>query len=79
MLENYKEIPVIGKVAKINDNETFEIEYYKGSLKKAWNPWMVSKGRRRVPWCDTLPKSCIVLFAFTFRKDKKLRECSLLI
>ena len=68
-LENYSDVPVIGKVLE-KKADTIKIHYWKGSWNKKWVPWLV----RGKPWTDELPKGCIYLAAFELDEDSKLKR-----
>ncbi|XP_015766553.1 PREDICTED: uncharacterized protein LOC107345364 [Acropora digitifera] len=68
-LANYDRVPVIGKVLEVN-GDSIKIHYWKGSFKGKWSPQDVP--RRRTPWVDELPKTCIILCSFSLTEDSKL-------
>lgn len=68
-LANYDKVPVIGKVLEVN-GDNIKIHYWKGSFKGKWSPQDVP--RRRTPWVDELPKTCIILCSFSLTEDSKL-------
>ena len=68
-LANYDRVPVIGNVLEVN-GDSIKIHYWKGSFKGKWSPQDVP--RRRTPWVDELPKTCIILCSFSLTEDSKL-------
>ena len=68
-LPNYDKVPVIGKVLEVSE-DMVKIHYWKGSFKGKWSPQDVP--RRRTPWVDELPKTCIILCSFSLTEDSKL-------
>ena len=68
-IKDSKKIPVIGKVKAVGE-DTFSVEYMKGSWRKAWRPWNV----RGKIWSDNLPKACIILVDFALDNDKLKAE-----
>ena len=56
------------------------IQYYKGTYDGVWDPdyyqptetGIKRKREKKVPWEQTLPKSCILLCDFKLTKQKKL-------
>ena len=62
--------PVIGKVIEVGE-ETFELCYWKGSWRKAWEPWKIES----CEWVsDYLPKSSIILIDFKLDDNGKLQS-----
>ena len=68
-LTDYDKVPVIGKVLEVNQ-DTVKINYWRGSFKGKWSPQDVP--RRRTPWVDELPKTCITLCSVSLTEDNKL-------
>ena len=66
-LQEYKRVPVIGKVKSVEGNN-FEIEYWKGSWCKEWTLWIYNGA----VWTNILPKTCILLVDFSLDKNCKL-------
>ena len=62
-IQGYKNLPVIGKVRTVNaEDSAFNVEYWKGSWKKAWKAWKLSLTGEL--WTDRLPNECILLVDF---------------
>ena len=59
-IRDSKKVPVLGKVIAVEETE-FKIEYWKGSWRTEWKPWLLQNGK---PWTNTLPKECILLVDF---------------
>ena len=71
-LENYKRIPIIGKVIGIEDDR-FQIEYWKGTWYSEWKPHLYNaKNSGLIPWTDSLPKECIIFLGFDLDGEAKL-------
>ena len=66
---NYDKVPVIGKVLEVSDSMV-NIHYWKGSFKGKWSPQDVP--RRRTPWIDELPKTCVIFCSFLLSEYSKL-------
>lgn len=66
IIEDSDELPVIGKVLKV-DTEELWVEYWRGGWETKWRPW---RERGKV-WRDQLPKRCVLL-AFQLNQDNKL-------
>lgn len=66
IIEDSDELPVIGKVLKV-DTEELCVEYWRGRWETKWRPW---RERGKV-WRDQLPKRCVLL-AFQLNQDNKL-------
>ena len=66
IIEDSDELPVIGKVLKV-DTEELWVEYWRGGWETKWRPW---RERGKV-WRDQLPKRCVLL-AFQLNHDNKL-------
>ena len=69
-INNFKREPVIGKVISNEDNY-FEVHYWKGTYLGKWFPQHVPC-RRAQPWVERLPKTCIVCGSFQLTEDSKL-------
>ena len=66
IIEDSDELPVIGKVLKV-DTEELCVEYWRGGWETKWRLW---RERGKV-WRDQLPKRCVLL-AFQLNQDNKL-------
>jgi len=66
LLEDWTKTPVIGKVANVDDDETFTIAYWKGSYNSEWTPHLrySKKTKTHDPWTQNLPKQCVALVGF---------------
>lgn len=67
------EVPVIGKVLAVDDekvNEEVKLHYWKGSFKGKFSP--LNFPRRRVPWINDLPKTCVIMSSFSLTADNRL-------
>ena len=74
--ENWDKEPVLGRVENIL-SDTVEIVWLDGDYQTAWKTARhrdpTHKGRM-VDWRDTIPKSSIILFAFTLTAKNHLRK-----
>ena len=70
-IENYKKIPIIGKVLDIKEEQF--IHYWKGSWYSEWKPQLYGPKRKKsVAWTDWLPKNCLLLVDFFLDKNYKI-------
>lgn len=69
-LENYDKTPVIGNVVSVEEDNS-QIHYWKGSYHGKWSPQHLPR-RRREPWLEEQPKSCVVCCGFQLTEEHKL-------
>ena len=70
---------VIGCCSKLNE-DTIDIIWYEGSYSTSWKPWKIRDPRNRrkiIEWTNTIPKSSIILFAFTMTARKHLKKVTI--
>ena len=68
--ENYDKELVIGKVLLIEENH-FQVHYWKGTYLGKWSPQQLPY-RRKEPWLERLPKTCIACSGFQLSENSKL-------
>ena len=68
--ENYNKELVIGKVLLIEENH-FQVHYWKGTYLGKWSPQHLPH-KRKEPWLERLPKTCIVCGGFQLTEKSKL-------
>ena len=68
--------PAIARVVKVSANDVV-VQWLKGSYLSACKPWKLQRGKKVVPWEDTIPKGPIILYDFQLSAKGDLRKTTI--
>lgn len=69
-IKGYKKHPAIGKVIQRIDGDKLKVQYWKGSMRKKWEPHMVYDKKKRcfIHWTDIfIPLRSVILSNFELK------------
>ena len=71
LTESLSDAPWLGKVKEVYESN-YKIVWMEGTYDSVWRQAAIKKGKKHIPWVDTIARETVILSGIKLNKDNKL-------